>query len=183
MKRPRNDPSVNSSWHVSVAAEAIAAAQFARIGLDVSVQYGANQPEYDLIVARGDTTLKVSVKGSQTGSWGLTQSHMQNADYHSAIRAWLERHHRSTVFCLVQFKGVALHELPRVYIAQPVEIANRLMSTAGGRGGTILYEYRKWGPNASGRGTVDEIPKEWAFSADRMRELMDAQFRCPSRDS
>jgi hypothetical protein len=34
----------NSSWHVSVAAEAIAAALFARCGYDVSVQYGANQP-------------------------------------------------------------------------------------------------------------------------------------------
>ena len=37
-----------SSWHVGVAAEAIAAAQFARCGVAVSVQYGADQPEYDL---------------------------------------------------------------------------------------------------------------------------------------
>ena len=29
-----------------------------RCGFDVSVQYGANQPEYDLIVARGDPMLK-----------------------------------------------------------------------------------------------------------------------------
>ena len=38
-----------SAWHVGVAAEAFAAALFARYGYDVSVQYGANQPEYDLI--------------------------------------------------------------------------------------------------------------------------------------
>jgi hypothetical protein len=57
-----------TSWHISVAAEAIAAAQFARCGFDVSVQYGADQPEYDLIVAKGDHLLKVSVKGSR--DWG-----------------------------------------------------------------------------------------------------------------
>jgi hypothetical protein len=43
-----------SGWHVAVAAEAVAAALFARCGVDVSVQYGANQPEYDLVVARGE---------------------------------------------------------------------------------------------------------------------------------
>ena len=31
-----------SPWHVGVAAEAYAAALFARYGYDVSVQYGAN---------------------------------------------------------------------------------------------------------------------------------------------
>ena len=50
-----------SSWHVATAAEALAAAQFARFGFDVSVQYGANQPEYDLIVADGENILKISV--------------------------------------------------------------------------------------------------------------------------
>ena len=57
-----------SSWHVGVAAEAFAAGLFARCGLDVSVQYGANQPEYDLLVVRGDAVLKVSVKGSKDDS-------------------------------------------------------------------------------------------------------------------
>ena len=54
-----------SSFHCGVAAEAFAAAQFARFGYDVSVQYGANQPEYDLVIVRGDLALKISVKGSQ----------------------------------------------------------------------------------------------------------------------
>src|SRR5580658_1686452 len=78
-----------SSHNIGVAAEAIAAAQFARCGFDVSVQYGANQPEYDLVVAKGSNVLKVSVKGSQTGSWGLGQSGLKNADYHAAIAKWL----------------------------------------------------------------------------------------------
>ena len=64
-----------SSWHVGVAAEAYAAAVFARYGYDVSVQYGANQPEYDLISVCGDKMLKISVKGSQDGGWGLTQNY------------------------------------------------------------------------------------------------------------
>jgi hypothetical protein len=55
-----------SSWHVATAAEAIAAAQFARFGFDVSVQYGANQPEYDLTVSSPNgRMLKISVKGSK----------------------------------------------------------------------------------------------------------------------
>jgi len=64
-------------WHVGVAAEAIGAALFARSGLDVSVQYGANQPEYDLVVSQGENILKVPVKGSSDGGWGLTQSHIK----------------------------------------------------------------------------------------------------------
>jgi hypothetical protein len=96
-----------TSWHVAVAAEAIAAALFARCGLDVSVQYGANQPEYDLIIARGERMLKVSVKGSQDGGWGLTQSLLRGeikADYHGAIDRWLERHRPGTILCFVQFQ-------------------------------------------------------------------------------
>ncbi len=94
-----------TSWHVAVAAEAIAAALFARCGYDVSVQYGANQPEYDLIVAKGEQLLKVSVKGSQDGGWGLCQSYLTptKADYHDAIARWLARHKPRTVLCFVQF--------------------------------------------------------------------------------
>ena len=65
-------------YHIGVAAEAYAAAVFARYDYDVSVQYGANQPEYDLIAVSGDKMLKISVKGSQDGIWGLTQSYKKN---------------------------------------------------------------------------------------------------------
>src|SRR5271165_6840738 len=153
-----------TSWQVAIAAEAITAAQFARCGFDVSVQYGANQPEYDLIVARGEQLLKVSVKGSQDGSWGLTQSYLKKADYHGAIQQWLKRHGSRTVFCFVQFRGVALNELPRLYLASPHEVAQRLRETARGRGDTILYEDRTWGVRAVGAGTTGQLPARWRFS-------------------
>jgi len=165
-----------SARHVGVAAEAIAAAYFARSGFDISVQYGANQPEYDLIVASGERLLKVSVKGSQDGSWGLCQSHLtpKTADYSAAIEKWLQRHKARTVLCLVQFRWVALDEMPRVYLATPCEIADQLRRTAKGRGDTILYEKHTWGPHAHGSGTVEEIPLSWKFSRERVEHLFGA---------
>lgn len=160
------------SFHIAVAAEAFAAAQFARCGCDVSVQYGADQPEYDLIVAKDDLMLKVSVKGSQDGSWGLTQSYLANADYHGAIDTWLQRHGARTVFCFVQFKGAALHEMPRMYLARPVDVASRLRESAAGRGDTILYEKHVWGPRARGHGTIEETPPAWRLTEARVDELL-----------
>lgn len=160
-----------SSWHVGVAAEAYAAALFARYGYDVSVQYGANQPEYDLIAVSGDKMLKISVKGSQDGGWGLTQTYKKNCDYHEATAKWLEAHHKKTVFCLVQFQDTDEDELPRMYLASPKEIADLLNASSGGRGDTVLRENHTWGPHAAGAGTTDRIPAEWKFSAKRL-ELM-----------
>src|ERR1700685_2595763 len=96
-----------TSRHVSVAAEAIVAAWCARFGYDVSVQYGANQPEYDLMIAQGDKMLKISVKGSKDGGWGLTQTQLSRlakeqveglpkTDYHAAVDLWLGRHSART---------------------------------------------------------------------------------------
>ena len=138
-----------NSWHVGVAAEAIAAAQFARYTYDVSVQYGANQPEYDLIAVSGDKTLKISVKGSQDGSWGLTQSFKKGSTYHEAIQEWLSRHHKKTIFCLVQFKNVDDSQLPRMYLASPEEIAEVLFNE------TVIKIL-----NASLRGEVAQISME-----------------------
>jgi len=167
-------PGSLTSWHVGVAAEAVAAALFARCGVDVSVQYGANQPEYDLIVSRGEQLLKVSVKGSQDGSWGLCQSQIESktADYQSAIQRWLDRHKPRTALCFVQFKNVSLTEMPRVYLARPAEVADRLRSTAKGRGDTILYELHKWGPRAVGAGTEERLPETWRFTAERVEILL-----------
>ena len=168
-----------TGWHVGVAAEAIAASLFARCGLDVSVQYGANQPEYDLLIAKGDHILKVSVKGSKDGGWGLTQSHLPKQgeskttpNYHAAIDHWLNKHSKKTIFCFVQFKGVAITELPRVYLASPMEIAEALHKTAKGRGGTILYERKVWTDKAQAAGTVDEIPPYWLFSVARVESFL-----------
>jgi hypothetical protein len=115
--------------------------------------------------------LKVSVKGSQDGSWGLTQSLLKDADYHGAIDAWLKRHGSRTVFCFVQFKGVALDQMPRTYLARPSEVARRMRETAGGRGDTILFEDHAWGARAAGAGTVERIPESWRFSVERLDEL------------
>lgn len=119
-----------SSWYVGVAAEAYTAAAFARYGYDVSVQYGANQPEYDLIVVSGDKMLKISGKGSQDGSWGLTQGYKKGCDYHEAVSRWLAAHHKKTIFCQVQFQNTAPNEMPRIFLATPSEIAERLNASA-----------------------------------------------------
>jgi hypothetical protein len=164
-------PRTMSSFHVAIAAEAAVAVLFARCGCDVSVQYGADQPEYDLIVARGDSLLKVSIKGSQDGSWGLTQSFLHAADYHGAVEKWLQRHGSKTIFCLVQFKDVSFESMPRAYLARPAEIAARLKATARGRGDTILYERKVWTAKAYGAGSIDEIPPSWRFSPIRLNEM------------
>jgi hypothetical protein len=166
----------SNNWHVSLAAEAVTAALFAHCGYDVSVQYGPNQPEYDLMVAKGEQMFKVSVKGSQDGSWGLCQGQMTrgSADYHSAIDRWVRRHKPRTVLCLVQFKKASLSRMPRVYLATAGEIGKRLHDTANGRGDTILYEHHKWGPRARGAGTTEKVPKAWRLSPKRLDALAKA---------
>jgi len=161
-----------NQFHVGIAAEAFAAALFARCGYDVSVQYGANQPEYDLAIIRGERMLKVSVKGSQDGGWGLTQSYLENANYQMAIDIWLARHKPRTVLCLVQFDGVPLMGVPRIYLATPAEIAAHMKASAKGRGDTILEEKKTWGPKAQAAGTTDEIPVSWRFSLETIERLM-----------
>lgn len=167
-----------NSWQVATAAEAFAAGQFARCGWDVSVQYGANQPEYDLVAVSGDRLLKVSVKGSQDGGWGLTQSFLNKANgpggkanYQGATDLWLAKHSGKTVFCLVQFERVGLTDLPRMYLAKPQEIAQWLKTSAGGRGGTILYEHHRWTVRAQAAGAVDAIPESWVFTDFRLEEI------------
>lgn len=162
---------MKTSWQVATAAEAFAAAQFARSGWDVSVQYGANQPEYDLVAVNGERVLKVSVKGSKDGGWGLTQSFIKNADYHGAADKWLSKHSKKTVFCLVQFKDTSIEMLPRMYLATPQEIAEWLKNAAAGRGDTILYEKHVWSPRAQAAGTTDIIPESWKFTEKRLQEI------------
>ncbi len=164
-----------SNWHVATAAEAIAAAQFARFGCDVSVQYGANQPEYDLMIVDGAKSLKVSVKGSSDGGWGLSQTQLTklgNANYHGAADAWLLRHKPRTAICLVQFKDVPADAMPRVYLAWPKEIAERLKAASGGRGDTILWENYTRGPRAAGAGTIERVPDNWKMTRERVQQFL-----------
>lgn len=166
-----------TSWHVGVAAEAVAAAQFARCGITVSVQYGADQPEYDLVAVDGDKLLKISVKGSKDGGWGLTQSYKKGRSYHEAIDVWLAAHGKKTIFCLVQFKDVEFGDMPRMYLATPKEIADALHRAKGGNGDTILEEYKEWTDKSIAAGVVDKIPEEWLFTEERAQKMLDKYAR------
>jgi hypothetical protein len=136
----------------------------------VSVQYGADQPVYDLIVAKADYLRKISVKGSKDRGWGLTQSYLNGADYHAAIDAWISRHDESILFCFAQFSGVELGECPRVYLAQPQEVAAALHSLRGGQGDTVLREAYTYS-RGIGAGTTDSVPPTWRFSEARIDAL------------
>ena len=159
-----------TSWHVGVAAEAFAAEDF-------DMMYRCNMERIsrsiDLIAVSGERMLKISVKGSQDGGWGLTQSYKKGCDYHEAIRKWLGSHHKKTIFCLVQFKGTEEDQMPRMYLASPAEIAEVMNASAGGRGETVLREYHQWGPRAAGSGTIDRIPEEWKFTAERAQDMFE----------
>ncbi len=170
---------MKTNWHVATAAEAIAAAQFARSGYDVSVQYVANQPEYDLMITDGEKFLKVSVKGSADGARGLTQTQLAklgNANYHGAVDGWLLHHKPRTALCLVQFKGVADDAMPRIYLAWPKEIAERLKAASGGRGDTTLWENYTRGPRAAGAGTLELIPEGWKMTQERIAHLLNGEL-------
>ena len=78
-----------------IAAESYAACLLAQAGYDVLVQYGANQPQYDLVAVKGKRFLPVSVKGSQDGGWMLSVKFKEEGiSYHDAIDRWLRRRGR-----------------------------------------------------------------------------------------
>jgi hypothetical protein len=171
---------VMPNWHVSTAAEAIAAAQFARCGCDVSVQYGANQPEYDLMIARRDHMLKISVKGSSNKGWGLSQSYLSRwrrdnpngpPDYHAAVDMWLAHHTRRTAMCFANFRAVSIVGMPRIYLARPKEVAKQLRSARDGIGDTVLWDLPF---GNSKRATVLEV---WRLDEHRVSHLLELPKR------
>ena len=123
------------------------------------------------MVASGDRILKVSVKGSKDGAWGLAQSHLKNANYQEAIDGWLARHRAGTVMCFVQFHKTVETQMPRVYLASPGEVEKHLRETRKGHGDTILYECHKW-LRGCGAGTIDKVPDAWRFSVGRVKMLL-----------
>jgi hypothetical protein len=171
------------SWQINLGSLGIAAAQFARCGFDVSIQYGADKPAHDMVVTKGSSLLKVVVKGSEEGFWNLTQSYVQraarmsgkNAAFHGAIEMWLDHHGARTVCCLVQFQNVPVEQLPRIYLATPSEVAQRLRETADGRGDSILYEGNEWASGLGGTTATEGLPASWRFSLARIQELMTNQ--------
>lgn len=160
-------------WRISVSAKSFAAAQFARFGYHVFVQYGANLPGYDLMVEASNKSLIISVKGSQDGCWKLALGYKRGNDHHQAIQAWQEDNDKKgIIFCLVQFRETNDNEMPRMYLATPAEIAQVMKASAKGRGGTILYEKHTWGVNTAGAGTTDSIPAAWEFTRQRAADMI-----------
>ena len=104
--------------------------------------------------------MKISVKGSQDGAWGLSQSYLNDADYHRAARLWLEKQKPRIIYMLVQFKDVKLGDCPRAYLATPEEMARRLNEACRGCGDTTLMENHTWTNRAKGQGTTDKVPVE-----------------------
>jgi len=161
-----------SSWHIGIAAEAFAAGLFARLGFNVSVQYGANQPEYDLLVEKNKEVMMVSVKGSQTGSWGMIQKYKNKSNtYHEAADEWSADQSDKVIFCLVQFRGKDEMTMPNLYLVRHNEIAETLKKSRNGVGETILHENHTW-KSGIGHGTTDRLPERWRFSPDRINELI-----------
>ncbi|MEW9571627.1 hypothetical protein ABQJ54_07680 [Rhodanobacter sp. Si-c] len=160
-----------NAFQVAVAAEAYVAALFAQVGCDVSIQYGANQPEYDLIATKGNIFKKISVKGSKDGGWVLAAGLKKGRDYHEAIDAWFNRHKdKSVVYAFVQFKDAPVGSMPRVYLCEVVEVANHLKSSRNKYGYTSLREHYVWASGIA-KDSIDAIPDDWRFTEERIMQL------------
>ena len=153
----------------AVAAEAFAAGLFAQAGYSVFVQYGANQPGYDLVVSESDNSMHVSVKGT-TGDWWVLTTKDKHGTYQQALEKWIATNARF-VFCLVQFRGVKAGEMPRMYLATGDEIGEELKTHWFGELSLSLAEH--YAPTrGKHKGRTINIPKTWQLTQDRIRELM-----------
>jgi Holliday junction resolvase-like predicted endonuclease len=159
-----------NKYQVSVAAEAYAAATFARAGYEVSVQYGANQPGYDLVAVKGKRILKVSVKGSQDGGWALLAGYKRGRTWPQAVAAWRAAQPRDVVMFFVQFQDVPEAQTPRMHVARPREVAAFLMTGRNGHVATCLHETRFYKKGVA-RGNTDLIPPAWSCSKKRMNTV------------
>ena len=181
-------PSKPLPWRVTVGAEGIAAAQFARCGFDVSVQSGRDKPCYDLVVAKSGNLLKVSVKGSDDGSWALTEPYLKRVtDLHGrranllgAIDQWRDHLGSRAICCLVQFQDVPIDELPRIYLASPHELVQKLKETVERLGISTLYEKYEWAAAGDGSAMIEELPSAWAFSESRIEGLLSRKASAPA---
>lgn len=171
-----------SPWPISIGAEGIAAAQFARCGFDVLVQSGRDKPWYDFAVTRAGNLMKVSVKASDDGRWNLPQSFARrgpesgakNIDCRTAIDFWMDCQGTKTICCLVQFDGVSINQLPRIYLAFPNEVAAEMRIASERTGQCALHELYEW-TSPEGKLEVGTLPAAWRFSAERIQELIDRQ--------
>lgn len=153
-----------------IAAESYTACLLAQAGYDVLVQYGANQPDYDLIAVKEKRMLPISVKGSQDGGWMLAVRYKEKGvTYHEAIDRWLAAQRDDVVFVFVQFSGVPIGGVPRAYVARPVAIAEQLKSQRNGQGyGSLQEDRRRHNPKSS---FSERLPAIWNFSGQRVDEI------------
>src|SRR5574341_531498 len=161
-----------NSYQVAVAAEAHVAAAFAQAGCDVSVQYGANQPGYDLIAVRGRGILKISVKGTQEDNWIAAGEYKEKGiSYRRALIEWRKDHDPKMVFAFVQFSGGKIGEFPRIYLATTGEVVRHLSKARKGHVSLILYEDHEYRRGIAA-GSRDKIPDKWRLSKRRILELL-----------
>ncbi|PTU27731.1 hypothetical protein CJD38_18160 [Stenotrophobium rhamnosiphilum] len=166
---------VMSQRQCEIAAESYAACLLAQAGYDVLVQYGANQPDYDLVANKEDGKfLPISVKGSQDGGWMLAVRYKSVAtSYNEAIDLWRDAQRKDVIFLFVQFRGVALGSSPRAYLAKPAEIAAHMKTQCHGRGhGSLQENYRESHPGSK---YDHRIPNAWIFSLQRLGLMGNAQ--------
>lgn len=159
-----------TSRQCEIAAESYAASLLAQCGYDVLVQYGANQPQYDLVAVKSGKFHPVSVKGSQDGGWMLAVRYKTGGvDYIEAINRWLENQRADLIFFFVQYMHVTIGSLPRVYVARPQEIAAHMKTQCHGRGhGALQEDYRRDHPKSK---YDHKAPSSWLFSPQRLESL------------
>ncbi len=153
-----------------IAAESYSACLLAQSGYDIFVQYGARQPNYDLLGIKGERTVRISVKGSQDGGWMLALRYKnKNNTYQAAIGDWLAAQPGDAIFMFVGFLGLTPDRAPRVYLAKPPEIAAHLKGQYPGRGHTALEEDTlTYYPRSK---YEDKIPDVWRYSTERIDSI------------
>ena len=154
-------------YQVNVAAEAFATVVMSQAGYDVAIQYGTVQPDWDIIATKGERVLKLQVKGSQDGGWGLFQKYIRDANYHRALDEWLAAQKQDTIYFLVQFLNVQVGDAPRCYIAKPTDMVAHMRTTRGGHVYTSLRENYAY-TRGIGAGHADIIPASWLASQARI---------------
>jgi hypothetical protein len=150
----------NSPYHIKIAAEAFAAGLLAHAGYNVLIQYGADQPAYDLVVGKGERLARVSVKGTQLPGWTLAARYVREADYHRAADEWLRAQGDDLLFFFVSFYEVPLGSCPECFVATASEVASHLKNQRGGLGHGSL-KLRRSRKRGTGAGTTDAIPDAW----------------------
>lgn len=178
-----------SHRQISVAAQNIAASQFALYGFDVLEQGGHAKSAYDLGVANSGGMMKVSVQASVDGFWSLVDRyvdqtmhlHASRTDYHRAIELWVDHHSSRVSCCLVQFESANLNGMPRIYLASALEIAEKLHENTERLGDPALYEEYEI-TDAEGTHGIERLPSAWRLSLERIEKLMEPpQDKAPLR--